>query len=421
VRTLALALLLASAAPAAAQCPRSTPIEGATVHHCMMDGLEWVQARVDLGGLQIGLRVSTPTERQQTAADWAGATGARLAVQAGPYRFPEYQPTGLTVGNGVHWRDSADDGEHAVLWFDNRGVGAVVPADQVIPGYDATLMHNVISGAPLLLDGEPVTRCTGVSCTARPATAVGLSADGQLLIIVVVRGWSADVPGVDDAGLAELMIAAGADDAIRTGEGATSVFFTAGTEGPFLVGSSDGAERAGAAWLGVVDSTVEPVEIRGVVEETDTEARLTEATVWMVGLDGTEVARGFTEPTEARFTYTVAPREYFVFATLPGFRDGCVYCRGQDVAVDAMGIRHNWCSLFMVRGEGPVDCRAPPRTLDVGPFPLASRDAGGLPDAGPRADGGSGGGGGCAVAGRAPDRSFLALLAVLAILVLRRK
>lgn len=393
-----LAATLLASQLASAQCPRETLGTGMEVERCPGHAI----LRVDLAADDVGLRVTRPSERGQTVEGWASAVpGLTAAVQAGDFAFPSYTPLGLTVGAGEPWSETTDDGGRAILGFDGRGVGIYAPENQVVP--PEPWMDSVVSGVRLVRDGVARTDCQDNGCERLPRTGVGITADGRFLVAVVARAAT-------DPEVAELLRAAGASHALRTGEGATSVLWA---EGEFVVPSSDGAARPTAAFLGVVDrGTGAQTRLRGVIgDAADSDTFLPAAAITISTLDGREVATGTPRTEGGYWEFTLPVRQYVVRASHAGFRTGCKICPG----VAAMDV---WCSVFLSAGSGEERCEPPPRTLEVGPWPEA-RDAGPV-DAGMR-DGGSRtvGSGGCGVA-RGPATPWAVALGLFVALRRRR-
>jgi MYXO-CTERM domain-containing protein len=385
-RALAVLALVSGLGPALARADCGAGEEravGVVLRRCEADGLRWSVVNADLAAADVGVRVSRPDERGRTVEAWAGAVeGAVAAIPGGPFRFADFAPLGLTVGDGTAWGEGRDDAVLGVLALDASGAGLVAPAEQVVP--HEPWMDEVISGAPILRDGVPLA-CTGRGCEPRPRAAVGLSEDGRRLSMLAVEGWSAASAGVSDAELAALLAAAGAYDGLRVAEGATSVLWA--RDDGAVVPSSDGASRATAAFLGIVDRARGATgQLVGVVERAGDTAPLPEATLTVETTGGRVVASGGTLTEGAYFSFALPARDYVLRASLAGYRTSCRPCRVEAGA-------EKWCSLFLTPGDGAEACAAPPRGLDAGPWPVG--DAGGAA----AADAGLGGApGGCAVA-----------------------
>lgn len=385
-------LMLASSGTVRAQCTDRDLSVGVSVELCTGGASDYAIASVDLAAGDVALRGSRSSERGRTARAWGQSVeGAVLVVQAGPFAFPSFTPTGLTVGAGEHWSDTADDRAHAVLGFDARGVGVYLPAPLAVPA--EPWQDTVVSGVPIVRDGVALSPCDGDGCEPVPRTGLGLTADGRRLVIAVAERMT-------DPELGALLVGAGVLDALRSGSGASSTLWASGDE--FLVPSSDGNAREAAAHLAVVDrASGAEFRLRGVVTGEE-DAPLPGATLTVETLGGAVVDTGMPITDLGYWEFTLPVREYVVRASRSGYRTGCKICVGipsEDV----------WCSLFLEPGSGAETCAPPPRTLDVGPYPEAPEvpeDA----DAGvtrPPVDDG------CAAAGGAPSGALLAVLALM--------
>jgi hypothetical protein len=417
IAAIALALALAGVgvggtAVARAECAESSPSTGVVVRVCDEGGRRWIEARADLAAADVAVRVTRPGERgARVDAFAASVPGAVLAVQAGAFTFPSFDPAGLTVGEGEAWPGTHDDGRLGVLALDDRGAAILVPPEQVVP--EESWMHAVVSGRAVLRAGTPAASCAGAGCDASPRTGIGLDEGERTLVIVVAAGHAADAAGVTEPELGAMLRDAGATDGIATGDGATSVLWSR-ADGP-SIGSSDGASRPTAAFLALVDrATGVTARIRGVVQRAMApEDVLPAASVRVETTDGRLVALGGTLTTGAYFEHTLPAREYVVRATLAGYRTGCKYCpttAGGEV----------WCSVFLAEGDGAETCEPPPVGVTAGPWPVV--DAGPeLFDGGVRGDGGGrlGVDGGCSAGGA--GRAGAGALAVLALAAIRRR
>lgn len=393
-------VLLTLAAPVRAQCTDRDLSVGVSVRVCDTSGVTHAVASVDLAAGDVALRGSRSSERGRTARSWGQTVeGAVLVVQAGPFAFPSFTPTGLTVGAGEHWSDTADDRAHAVLGFDARGVGVFLPAPLAVPA--EPWQDTVVSGVSIVRDGVVMTPCEREGCEPMPRTGLGLTADGRRLVIAVAERAT-------DPELGALLADAGVLDGLRSGSGATSTLWGGADE--FLVPSSDGNAREAAAHLAVVDrSSGAEFRLRGVVAEAgDPDTTLRDATLTVETLGGAVVAMGMPVTDGAYWEFSLPVREYVVRASRSGYRTGCKIC----VGVPAEDV---WCSLFLEPGSGVETCAPPPRTLDVGPYPEAPEVPDGA-DAGvtrPPIDDG------CATAGQAPG-GVLAMI-LLALVGVRRR
>ncbi len=157
---------------------------------------------------------------------------------------------------------------------------ALSPLGSLLPGEPVTLTTTATAGWESVLHAvggrEWIVRDGAVNISPRPASAdeihprsaVGLSADGRLILATVdgrQPGWS---DGVRLPELAELMLSRGAVIAINLdGGGSTSLAIRrAGTSGPVLVNRpSDGSERAVTNSILVVSNVpTGPLSVLGV-------------------------------------------------------------------------------------------------------------------------------------------------------------
>lgn len=377
---------------ARAACEDAMLAVGVTVQRCEDPGRRWSVLRADLAAADVAVRVSQSSERGLSADAWMERVpGTIAAVQGGPFRFPGWDPAGLTIGEGEAWPGTIDDGALGVLALDTSGAGLIAPAEVSVPVQ--AWMHSAVSGVIVLRAGSARSECEGNGCERAPRTAAGLSRDGRTLLLIVVEGWTAASEGVSDPELGVLALEAGAYDALRIGDGATSLLATADGQG--AIASSDGAPRPTAAFLGIADrGSGASGDLVGVIERASDTMPLLAAQIRVETTDGRTISMGGTLTDGAYFRFTLPERTYVVRATLDGYRDACRVCTVERG-------RETWCSIFLESGSGTAECSAPPRGVDAGTFPSAdggARDAGAADagDAGeqPRIDGG------CAVRGR---------------------
>ncbi|RZO48623.1 MAG: hypothetical protein EVA89_36465, partial [Sandaracinaceae bacterium] len=154
--------------PAVAQCAADeAPSVGVVLRRCTDGDVRWVEVVADLASADVGARVSRPMERGAVVEEWAGAvvSGAAIAVPAGPFRFADLEPVGLTVGDGEHWGTTADSPGLGVLALDARQAGVLAPAEQVVPV--EPWMHDVLSGVSIVRDGVALA-CRDEGCAAAP-------------------------------------------------------------------------------------------------------------------------------------------------------------------------------------------------------------------------------------------------------------
>jgi Phosphodiester glycosidase len=160
-----------------------------------------------------------------------------------------FGPMGLTVKNGIRldgFNNDRDEKEvqRSSLSFSNSGEVRISIVDRAslpfpdqpwrwIPNQD--LYYNTVGGLPILvMDGKQVNfheQCTLEEgwCPARfdqrARTAVGLTSDGQVIVLIVTEYW-----GVTLQKLADLFVELGAQRAINLDGGGSSQLWYAGRE-----------------------------------------------------------------------------------------------------------------------------------------------------------------------------------------------
>jgi hypothetical protein len=216
---------------------------------------------VDLCDPSIELRATAPGEGGRTPATWARLVGAAAAINGDYFDVAGgVAPTGPARGAGRAWPEGRREHHDAVFVAGPGGRAAVldtttggapalwadasraVPAawTELVAVRERVLMHGVVrESAAIAHDGD-----------RHPRTALGLTADGHTLIMVVVEGRAEDASGATVRELGEILAALGAWEGMKLDGGGSSAMFIAraGT----VNRPSDGAARAVATHLGVV-------------------------------------------------------------------------------------------------------------------------------------------------------------------------
>ncbi|MBX7079499.1 MAG: phosphodiester glycosidase family protein [Nannocystaceae bacterium] len=207
-------------------------------------------AQIDLCADGISLRATKSDERQRTVSSFAGLVDAQLATNGDFFSYADYSTSGLAVGAGEPWADTADGNGSGTVAFGHGRAEILPPA--VVLDAPAPWMREVVSGRrPLVEAGAPYPADEGDLCTTRhPRTAAGLSQDRRTLILAVVDGRSDISIGMRCTELAELMLELGAWDASNLDGGGSSTMWIEG-EGVVNV-PSDGAQRVVGNHLGVL-------------------------------------------------------------------------------------------------------------------------------------------------------------------------
>ena len=251
--TIVIALALSAAPFAAHAADRiSYPYSGVTHVHRTAPGLDAHIVTIDLHAA-IDVLATRPRERWARVSTWAEENHAQIAINA---NFFAGSTCGLAMGDGHVWRDAYAEqcdatfafGRDAAGWratvFDSAGWARVNP----IPW-----ASDIVSGMPILLqDGatyfdehEP----NGMYRT-HPRTAIGTTADGGTLLILVMDGRRAGLPGATSLEMIPLLEEFGASNAINLdGGGSTALWIEA--EGGIVNHPSDAHERAVMNHLGI--------------------------------------------------------------------------------------------------------------------------------------------------------------------------
>jgi hypothetical protein len=201
------------------------------------------------------------------------------------------------------WTQTADDARSAVLHFlrggDERTHAAIEPPE-LLTQYDQlpSGTSGVVSGRPLLVRAgavesafdcdDPIT----LACVRAPRSAVGLSADGTMLTLVVVDGWQEASIGMTALELATFLVARGIHVALALDSGSSSALVIDGT---LASSPSDGVQRAVANHLAVKHGNLPSGRLLGVVctgsvsncdRVADAEVTLDDGRVDTTGADG---------------------------------------------------------------------------------------------------------------------------------------
>ncbi len=251
VRIAAALVVTATAGTAQAADTWSSPFPGIQhLHRTGPSKLNLHAAVVDLCAAGISVRHTAFEERKQKTSSFATAVGAQLAINAdfscrpidvdpvkSPFKpcvnKPAYVTYGIAAHAGVPWPQTL--AKDALLAFGNER--AQIWDDAENKDFDPAWMQEVLSGHwSLVLDGK----LTGADCPIDPRTGVGLSADGNKLILIVVdgrNGWK----GMTCIEMAKVLIELGADRAFNLDGGGSSTFWQKGVG--VLNHPSDGVER----------------------------------------------------------------------------------------------------------------------------------------------------------------------------------
>jgi hypothetical protein len=203
---------------------------------------------IDLSRDEVQLRTTRAEEAGRTTSSFASLVGARVAIN-GDWFSSGAQPAGVAMGEGAAW-GAADTDTHAFFactlykdcWIDEAGHAASpgVRWWSAVGGNNALL---VVDGAALAHGGS------FYESDRHPRSAVGLSQDGQTLLLVVVDGRSTSSIGSTWNDMAALMANLGAHEAMMLDGGGSSTLVV---DGGAVNTPSDGGQRSVANHIGVL-------------------------------------------------------------------------------------------------------------------------------------------------------------------------
>ena len=178
---------------------------------------------VDLSRPTTRIRVAAPDPFARVAtSELARRAGALAAVNGGFFDTSNGHPNGLVIQDGKTRAGPAGRALGGAIGVDGRGRVGFASTD----GPDLPAFVDGLGAWPMLLRAGAITRPEGFSKTDRrhPRTAVGVAADGRLLL-VTVDGRHPRAAGMTLVELAELMRALGCRDALNLdGGGSTTMW-----------------------------------------------------------------------------------------------------------------------------------------------------------------------------------------------------
>lgn len=214
---------------------------------------------VDLCDPAIELRATAPGEGGRTPGVWARLVGAAAAIN-GDYFDGARHPTGPARGAGRPWTAGRREHHDAVFVAGPGGRAAVLDAavggapelwaeaERAVPAAWTELV--AVRERVLVRGGVRESPAIDHDGDRHPRTALGLTADGHTLIMVVVEGRRENASGATVRELGEILLGLGAWEGMKLDGGGSSAMFIApaGT----VNRPSDGTARAVATHLGVV-------------------------------------------------------------------------------------------------------------------------------------------------------------------------
>lgn len=205
---------------------------------------------VDLCDPAIELRATAPGEGARTPASWARLVGAAAAINGDYFDATPPLPTGPARGAGRSWPAGRHEHHDALFVAGPGGRAAVldevderaVPAawTELVAVRERVLVHGAVHESPAIAHNGD----------RHPRTALGLTADGHTLLMVVVEGRGESASGATVRELGEILQGLGAWEGMKLDGGGSSAMFIAGAG--IVNRPSDGTARAVATHLGIM-------------------------------------------------------------------------------------------------------------------------------------------------------------------------
>lgn len=287
---------------------------------------------VDLTVPGVHFDSTSTTQRKRTTSSFAKLVGAQAAINGDFFSYSTYGTSGLAAGAGAQWTDTKDSTSSATLAFDGARRIELTKAQTVVT-FDKTWMRGVVSGHPWILDQGSIVPFTSSStlCTTRnPRTAVGMSKDGQTLIVMVVDGRSTASAGMTCGELAGELKSLGAWNGANFDGGGSSTMYLSGTG--ILNTPSDGSERTVGNHFAIYAPKSGSVgSFKGIVSVQGAGTPLAGATVSVanVGSDVTDAKGAYELQTLPGTFNLVAKKVGYTTVTLSK-----KIAAGQDMVVD---------------------------------------------------------------------------------------
>lgn len=186
---------------------------------------------IDLKNKKYRVGVAADPAKRILTSDFAKAQNALAAINGTFFNMKEGGSHMLVKVDGKvvnPTRERSDRSNGAIIVED--GKVAIVAGDPQNAGWDAQLAapNAMVSGPVLLIDNQPAPLSQAKFNTARhPRSAVGLTADDKLLM-VVVDGRQKNAAGVNLYDLTTLLKTLGATDAMNLDGGGSSALYVKG-------------------------------------------------------------------------------------------------------------------------------------------------------------------------------------------------
>lgn len=307
---------------------------------------------IDLTVAGVKLQSTTSAQRGRTPSSYARLVGAQVAINA-DFFGAGFKTSGLAMGNGVAWPDTADSRTYGTFAFDTTPLAPRLelrrPEDVIRP---ESWMKGVVSGRPRVLAAGTVLSSTASVCgTARhPRTALGLTADKKKLILLVADGRSSVAAGLTCSEVGALLKSLGASDGMNLDGGGSSALYLQGFG--VVNRPSDGTERVVGNHLAVfAKPVVKTGLVRGAIYTGALTNRIEGAVVRVSnGMKQTTLANGLYDFRLPVGTYTIT-------ASAPGFAPASVKrtITANTTIWGSIGLKRSATADF--DGDGVLDAR----------------------------------------------------------------
>lgn len=209
---------------------------------------------VDLRAPGVTVEVTSYKRRWLTTSQYARTEGAVAAINGGFWSVFDSKAEGLVMHGGEVWPGARDDELFGFFAITQEGRAIISPASEVVRGKKASF-KEAISGLQRILHQGKVTReafCQDGCRFRNPRTAVGVSADGNLVFLAVVDGRTKVSRGLSLRDLAAHLADLGAWNVINLDGGGSAAFYLATQKG-LVSRPADRRERSvlnhiGAFW-----------------------------------------------------------------------------------------------------------------------------------------------------------------------------
>jgi len=199
------------------------------VSYTQTKGYHVVVAALDSKSVEVRVPapLATPAKNKRTVSQWAQGENALIALNANFFGGPENRPCGAARGYGTQYPGIYAEPPNCVtsLGWAQGGKGGVFASGgrEADAGYAAQFTEVVTGGGLLLKGGARSDWNHGKLAEGRACTAAGLSADRKRIILVVTNTSACTGKGLQD-----VLLAAGAADAVHLDGGGSSKLWLRG-------------------------------------------------------------------------------------------------------------------------------------------------------------------------------------------------